>query len=131
MPQGQGKRLPLKFICASYLLSNMLPNYLRPDYLQLDAKSCRNKAASTYFPLTAIIMAFSCPKVPVPTRQGGCQRVKHSSASAADTPQHCRELTIICFVGLRVARTFTRHWWAYFILGCAWTELLYGFKRHK
>lgn len=101
MPQGQGKRLSLKFSCASYLPSNMLPNYLRPDYLQLDAKSCRNKAASVSFPLTAITTAFSCPKVPIPTRQGGYQRVKRSSASAVGPPERCRERTLSALLGWR------------------------------
>lgn len=73
MPQGQGKRLSLKFSCASYLLSNMLPNYLRPDYLQLDAKSCRKKAARVSFPLTAITTAAFCPKVPIPTAESAAE----------------------------------------------------------
>lgn len=76
-------------------------------------------------------MALSCPKIPIPTGQRGCQRGKHSSASAAEKAERGRELTVSS-VGLRVvARTFTRHWWAYFRLGCTWPELLYGFKWHK
>jgi len=86
---GAGKKPVFEVHLSLTFTENALPSYVRPDYLELDAKSCQNKAACTYFPLTAITVAFSLPEVPVSSRQGGCQRVRHSSASATDTHGSC------------------------------------------